>query len=128
MSLDFDSADSSFRIEPIDSARTPDQLYDQQWAITLLNRTMEKLESELQATGKAKQFRELKHFIIGDSAGDTYRQAGERLALSESAAKKAASRIRHRYRTLLREEISQTVSSETEIDDEIRCLFLALGP
>jgi RNA polymerase sigma-70 factor (ECF subfamily) len=68
----------------------------------------------------------LKGFIIGDSRGDTYRQAGQRLNMSESAAKKAASRIRQRYRELLREEILHTVGGPDEIDDEIRSLFLAL--
>ena len=126
ISLDFDSADSCFQIQPTDTGRTAEQLYDQQWAVTLLNRTMTSLESELQSAGKAQLFTELKGFIIGDSGGDTYRQAGQRLDMSESAAKKAASRIRKRYRELLREEISHTVGCPDEIDDEIRSLFLAL--
>lgn len=126
ISLDFNSADSGLQIEPTDTRRTPEQLYDQQWAVTLLNRTMNSLELELQAAGKAKLFTELKRFIIGDSGGETYRKSGQRLDISESAAKKAASRIRQRYRELLREEISHTVGGPDDIDDEIRSLFLAL--
>ena len=43
-----------------------------------------------------------------------------------AAAKKAASRMRRRYRELLREEISQTVAGPDEIEDEIRNLFATL--
>jgi RNA polymerase sigma-70 factor (ECF subfamily) len=35
-------------------------------------------------------------------------------------------RLRRRYRELLRDQIAQTVASETEIEDEIRHLFAAL--
>ena len=125
ISLDFDSADSRFQIEPKDPGRTAEQLYDQQWALTLLNRTMKSLEAELGAAGKAQVFVELKGFIIGDSEGDTYQKAGRRLDMSEAAAKKSASRIRQRYRELLRDEISHTLGDLNDIDDEIRSLFLA---
>jgi RNA polymerase sigma-70 factor (ECF subfamily) len=65
LSLDFDSADSTFRIEP-DSGLTAEQLYDRQWAIALLGRIMERLERESRQAGKGDRFAELKGFIIGD--------------------------------------------------------------
>ena len=46
--------------------------------------------------------------------------------MTEAAAKKAASRLRQRYRELLRDEIGQTVSGPDEVDDEIRNLFATL--
>jgi len=39
----------------------------------------------------------------------------------------AVHRLRRRYRELLRDEIAQTVSTEEEIDQEIRDLFSALA-
>jgi RNA polymerase sigma-70 factor (ECF subfamily) len=47
--------------------------------------------------------------------------------MTEAAAKKAGSRMRRRYRELLREEIAQTVEGPAEVDDEIRNLFTTLG-
>jgi len=123
--LDFESADSSFRIEPA-SGLTAEQFYDQQWAITLLGRIMERLEAELKRAGKAKQFEELKGFIIGDHAGTTHSQAAAKLNMTEAATKKAGSRMRRRYRELLREEIAQTVAGQDEVDNEIRNLFATL--
>ena len=47
--------------------------------------------------------------------------------MSEGAIKVAVHRLKQHYAQLLREEIAATVSTEGEIDDEIRCLFEALG-
>ncbi|HIK95999.1 MAG TPA: sigma-70 family RNA polymerase sigma factor [Planctomycetes bacterium] len=109
ISLDFQSADSSFSIEPA-AGLTAEQFFDQQWAIALLSRIMERLEAEFSQAGKAKQFEELKGFIIGDHAGTTYAQAADKLEMTEAAARKAGSRMRQRYGELLREEIAETVA------------------
>lgn len=125
LSLDFDSADSSLRIDPA-AGLTAEQFYDQQWVITLLGQIMERLEAEFVRNGKLRQFAELKGFIIGDHARTTYTQVAARLNMTEAAAKKAASRMRRRYRELLREEIAQTLASPDEVDDEIRNLFAVM--
>jgi RNA polymerase sigma factor (sigma-70 family) len=125
ISLDFDSADAGFRIEPA-AGMTAEQCYEQQWAIALLGQIMERLESEFAQAGKARHFDELKGFIIGDHAGSSYAQAAARLRLTEAAARQAATRMRRRYRELLREEIAHTVSGPDEVDDEIRNLFVTL--
>ncbi len=46
--------------------------------------------------------------------------------MSTDAVKMAASRLRKRYREILRQAIADTVASSEEIDDEIRHLFQAL--
>ena len=125
MPLDFEAAELSIRIEPA-SGLTAEQIYDQQWAVTLLGKIMQLLEAEFEQSGKTELFVELKGFIIGDHAGTTYGQVAEKLNMTEAAAKKAASRMRRRYRELLREEIAQTVEGPAEVDDEIRNLFTTL--
>ncbi|MAG93033.1 MAG: RNA polymerase subunit sigma-24, partial [Planctomycetaceae bacterium] len=123
--LDLESADSRICIE-LPSALTADQLYERQWAVTLLGQTLDRLESELDRDGKASHFEELKGFIIGDHAGTTYADISTRLDMTEAAAKMAASRMRRRYRELLREEIAQTVAGPDDVDDELRNLFAVL--
>lgn len=125
ISLDFASADSRFCFEPA-AGLTAEQIYDQQWAIALLNQIMHRLQAELEVAGKREQFEELKGFVIGDHAGTTYADAACQLNLTEAAAKKAASRMRQRYRELLRDEIAQTVADPDEVEDEIRNLFAIL--
>jgi len=125
ISLDFNSADSRISIEP-SSGLTADQLYDRQWAVTLLGQILDRLESEFDRDGKAKHFEELKGFIIGDHGGTTYADIATRLNMTEAAAKMAGSRTRLRYRELLRDEIAQTVAGPDDVDDEIRNLFSTL--
>ena len=120
LSLDFasqDSSDSHFTTD-----LTAERLYERQWAITLLNRVMTRLQREMERSGKGRQFQALKE-LIGGSGDSSYAAAAGELDISESAARMAASRMRGRYRELLRDEIAQTVSTPEEIDDEVRHLF-----
>jgi RNA polymerase sigma-70 factor (ECF subfamily) len=125
ISLDFASADSRFTIEPA-SNLTAEQIYERQWAVALLDRAIGRLEQEFVKADKGDQFAKLKGFIIGDHEGTTYAEVAGELNMSVAAAKMAASRMRRRYRELIREEIAQTVSEPSEIDDEIQKLFAAL--
>ena len=122
ISLDFAVGDSHVAIDPADEL-TAEQLYERQWAITLLNRVMQRLERELERAGKSLQFRRLKDFIISRSEGMKYTDVASELGMTESAARMAVSRMRRRYRELLRNEIAQTVLSAEDINDEIRLLF-----
>jgi RNA polymerase sigma-70 factor (ECF subfamily) len=120
LSLDFASQNSGgghFTTE-----LTAERLYDRQWAITLLNRVMTRLQREMERGGKGRQFQTLKELISG-SGDSSYAAAAGELEISESAARMAASRMRGRYRELLRDEIAQTVATPEEIDDEVRHLF-----
>ena len=123
--LDFESADSRCRIEPV-SELTAEQLYDREWAVMLLGQVMQHLEDEFVRSGRKQQFDELKAFLIGQHAGITYSGVGVKLGLTEAAAKMAAHRLRRCYRELLREEIAQTVAGRDEVEDEIRTLFVTL--
>jgi hypothetical protein len=49
------------------------------------------------------------------------------LGMSVEAARQAASRMRKRYRALLREEVARTVADPSDVDGELVNLFEALG-
>lgn len=120
--LDFALADSRIILEPATDL-TAEQLYDRQWAITLLEQIMQRLQATLEVEGKGEQFDLLKGFLIGDHPGVKYADVAAQLGMTEVAVKQSASRMRKRYRELLREEIAQTVNGPDEIDAEIRGLF-----
>ena len=126
LSLDFNRADSAFELEAT-SQLTAEQIFDRDWAMTLLTRILERLKSEFETSGRLHHFNELKPFLVGDHSGKTWAGVAQRLEVTEAAAKMAGSRMRKRYRELLREEIAQTVSSPNEVDDEIRKLFTTMG-
>jgi len=48
------------------------------------------------------------------------------LGMTENAVRQAFYRFRHRYQTLLREEISHTVAIASDIEDELRHLIAVL--
>ena len=121
ISFDFVSQDA---LEPADQL-TPEKLFERQWAITLLVRVMQRLQRDMERSGKGRQFELLKHILSGDSSEVTLADIAAELGQAETATRMAASRMRSRYRELLRDEISQTLSSHEDVEDEIRSLFAA---
>ena len=119
MPLNFSEAAS---IEPATTI-TAEQLFDQQWAITLLDRVLRRLETESRRAGKAAQFDALKEFVTAGTSTEGYPAAARRLGQSEPAVRMAASRLRSRYRDLLRTEIAHTVADTELVEDELRHLF-----
>jgi RNA polymerase sigma-70 factor (ECF subfamily) len=77
-------------------------------------------------SGKARQFAALKSFLGGGAEAGSYAAASAQLETTEAAVKMAASRLRRRFRTLLRTVIADTVGSEDEIEEELRHLVTAL--
>jgi RNA polymerase sigma-70 factor (ECF subfamily) len=85
------------------------------------------LRNESVRSGKEDQFNHLKDYLTGDKGRTSYREAAEKLGITEGAAKVAAHRLRKRYRELLRLEIAKTLNEGDSVEDEIRELFAALG-
>jgi DNA-directed RNA polymerase specialized sigma24 family protein len=123
--LDFETVNSRAIVQPA-AGLTAEQIYDREWAIALLDRTMQRLETEFAEEGKQGQFEALKGLLIGQAEGTTYSDCAAKLGLTEAAVKMRAHRMRRRYRELLRAEIGETVSGPDEIDDEISKLFATL--
>jgi RNA polymerase sigma-70 factor (ECF subfamily) len=105
----------------------PDVLFDRQWAMTLLERTMALLQEEYVASGRARLFEYLQSCLVRGESALPYAEIAARLNLTEPAVKMAVQRLRARYREILRAEIAHTVSSPEEVEEELRLLFSAFG-
>jgi RNA polymerase sigma-70 factor (ECF subfamily) len=125
--IDQELAESRFAAEPAHQLQ-PDVLFDRQWAMTLLERVMTRLQEEYLATGRAKLFEYLRNCLARDESALPHAEIADRLNLTEAAVKMAVHRLRARYREILHAEIADTVSSPEEIEEEIRHLFSAFGP
>jgi RNA polymerase sigma-70 factor (ECF subfamily) len=125
LSLDFDLAESKFGTQP-GELTTPEFVFQRQWALTLLANVQEQLKSDMSANGRGDLYDALQPHLVGESGAEKYTELADHFGMTEAAVKMAMSRLRKRYRALLREAIAQTVSAEEEIDDEIRDLFDAL--
>ena len=126
IAIDADGARSRFASIP-DNDLPPDRLYDQQWAATLLERTLFQLKAEYATSGRTRLFETLKNCVAGEKATLPYSRIAIELKLTEAAVKMAVLRLRNRYREILRQEIAQTVSSPVEIEEEMRQLFSAFS-
>jgi RNA polymerase sigma factor (sigma-70 family) len=125
LSLDFQEGERRYQLEPAHEW-TAERIFLRRWALTLLERTLHVLRQEHAESGKLRLFEACKPCLTGDDAAPSMRSIAEELAMSEGAVKVAVHRLRQKYRELLRAEISQTVASPDEIDDELRCLAAAL--
>ena len=126
VSLDAVDAERRYRLEPVDTV-TPEQVFEQRWALTVVERTMTRLSEESRSSGGTRRFERLRGFLVGGSTTISYRQIAAELEMSEGAVKVAVHRLRKRFGELLRIEIAQTLVSSADVDGEIRRLITALG-
>jgi len=104
-----------------------DDTFDQQWALTLLDLTVNRLREEFVVAGKADDFEALKNCLMAERGAIDYAGMAARLGISEGAARVAVHRLRKRFREVYREEISQTLAEGTDLDGEMRHLAAALA-
>jgi RNA polymerase sigma factor (sigma-70 family) len=123
--LAFDAAEQRYRREPADP-RTPETIFDRRWAITVLDRALQQLRREEADAGRLAEFDLIKSSLLGQSPTGGYDAWATSLGTTDGAVKVAVHRLRKRFQRMLREAISETVSSEAEVEDELRYLMDAL--
>lgn len=121
ISLDEEMAESRLSAEPA-VAQTPDTFYDRGWAAITLERALAALRAEFDQAEKRDLFECLKVFVWGEKSGLPYAEMAAQLGMTEGAVKLAVHRLRQRFGELLRAEVAQTVSTSTEINEEVRYL------
>jgi RNA polymerase sigma factor (sigma-70 family) len=126
VSINDDTAENRF-IQTPSSDAAPEKAYEQAWAMSLLEQSLNRLRAEATDAGKADTFERLKGFLTGDKHAVTYAELARQMNTTEAALKMTVSRMRARYGELLREEIANTVTTPNEIEDELRALFAALS-
>jgi RNA polymerase sigma-70 factor (ECF subfamily) len=124
--IDAASVETSCGFEPADHT-TAEKAFERRWALTLLDQVLRRLRQEYLEAGKEKMFEQLKQTLTEASRSVPYAEIAVRMDTTEGAIKVAVHRLRQRYRELLRAEISSTVASPAEVEDELRNLFAALA-
>ena len=124
--IDTAFAESRYAADP-GAALAAEEVFDRQWALTLLDLTMERLQAEFTAAGKADDFGVLKESLTASHGTLAYQSVAVRLGVSEGAARVAVHRLRKRFREVYREEISQTLPASADADAEMRHLASALA-
>jgi RNA polymerase sigma-70 factor (ECF subfamily) len=105
---------------------SPEIAFDVRWARAIVDNALKQLRDEAAAHGKSQMFDELKDFLtVADAT--TYESAATRLGIHLNAVKTAIHRLRGNFRTIVRREVARTVSSPTEIEEELRYLRAVLA-
>jgi RNA polymerase sigma-70 factor (ECF subfamily) len=126
LSLGIQNAEGQYALEPA-SELSPEMLFEKSWALKVLERTMDRLETDMGKKGKQVLFDHLKVYLTTDKDAIPYEAMATELNMTEGSVRVAVHRLRRRYRELLRDEIAQTVSDDDQIDEEMGHLFSALA-
>jgi RNA polymerase sigma factor (sigma-70 family) len=126
VSLDELAAEDRYLLEPVDPL-TPEKLFERRWALTLLEQVLARLKQEYIAEDKLTLFGRLEPGLTGEMTEGSYVVWAKQLGMSPGAVKVALHRLRRRFGEALRREIAHTVSSPSEVNDEIRHLFAAVS-
>ncbi len=125
LSLDAEHADQLYQLEAKNQL-SADQLFDRRWAIAVLDQALERLRAEQVSAGKESTFARLRPFITDTAEAGDYEPVAAQLKQSPNAVAVAVSRLRSRYRELVRLEVAATVGNPSEVDAEMRHLLAAM--
>lgn len=124
--LDTEVAETRYAVEPA-AGLSPEAMYDRRWALTLIERAMNRLREEYASGGKTAEFDALKGYLAAERGGIPYAEVSAQLGINEGAARMTVHRLRRRFREVFREEIAHTIGSQEEFEDEIRLMMTALA-
>ncbi len=121
VSFDQMAAEERYAHEPQDT-RDPEWLFTRAWAHEIFSGVQQRLRIAFTETGRAEAFEALLPFITCDTEPPSQRDVAEKLGKTEVAAGVMIHRLREKFRTLLREEVANTVLTPEEIPGEMAWL------
>lgn len=108
-------------------ALPPDECFDRQWAVTVLEHALTSLEEECRQEGKATHFQHLSPWLTGEADHGDQQALATALDLPPNTLKSTISRLRSRFRRAVKNQIALTLIDPADIETEMAALFAALG-
>src|ERR1700751_2625905 len=97
--LEFSSGEERYQREPAHD-ETPERIFERRWALSVLDRVIEKLRAEFVQNGHLEHFERLKVFLLGQSDAP-YAALAREMNTSEGALKVGIHRLRKADREIL---------------------------
>jgi DNA-directed RNA polymerase specialized sigma24 family protein len=104
----------------------PEKIFEQNWALAVLNVVYDRLKREYQEAGNGELFTEIKFSIIGRGEAVPYADLARRWSVAEETLRQQVQDLRRRFGQVLREEVAALVATPAEMEEELRCLFHAV--
>lgn len=129
LSLDVTEGEQRYHLEPAHEL-TPAAIFEYAWAHTVIDKALERLREIEITADRGASFAELRVFLApeGHDPGATA-DVASRLGLSEEAVRQSVSRLRRRFREVLRHEVARTLTdpSPADVDAELQALKFAIS-
>ncbi|MGB3120156.1 MAG: sigma-70 family RNA polymerase sigma factor [Verrucomicrobiales bacterium] len=109
------------------SVISPDAAFDRQWALTMLERSLQALRAECQTEGRGQFFDLVRPILTGDSAYGEQGSVAIACGMNIEAFRVAVHRMKKRLRQCVKAEIARTLEDASVVGDEMKILFEALG-
>jgi len=124
MSLETGEQTHSESLLVVDSAASA---FDRQWAHTLIQIALDELAKEQAAQGTADRFALMRPLLLDpDGREAVFAELRARFGMADGAARTSLSRLRTRFRELVRAEVERVVNDPSEVDAEIAYLLRVL--
>lgn len=119
---------SQFTVSSRESESWPaERIFDVRWAATVVERALSRLGEECEKRGRRRIFDVLGSCLSAEREDVSYENFAKILGVPETAVKRLVHQLRKRYRTLLRQEVADTVENPDQLEDELRYLCAALA-
>lgn len=125
LSIENEGGEQRYQRQPV-SEKTAEQIFDRQWALSLLEQSIAGLRQSYLHDGKSNLFEQILPLLVSASQNPSYVEVGARMGMSEGAIKMAVQRLRQRFGELLRQEIAATLNRGDDMNDEINRLLSAV--
>ena len=105
----------------------PEKIFDVRWAATVVERALSRLGEECEQRGRRRIFDVLSSCLAAEREDVSYANFAKALGVPDASVKRLVHQLRKRYRTILREEVADTIGNQDELEDELRYLCAALA-
>jgi RNA polymerase sigma-70 factor (ECF subfamily) len=119
-----DSGDGEGRMPELATGETAEDDFNRRWAISILESAMERMRRECGEGRRKMYYLAFQRYVESstDMSPPSYRQIGEELGVSELDVTNFLHRGRNIFHKMLRNEIRELVTLESEVDAEIEAL------
>ena len=110
-----------------DRQASPEQFFQRSFALEVLSRSLRRLRSEAQQSGRLQMFDTLQPFLTREPVPGQYEELAQALKSQPLVMAIAIKRLRQRFRELADDELMETVASPNDLDAERNALLAVLA-